>query len=325
MSLIDTAKVYSFSFNDAANYGLNVKDLINNKVSREDLIKLFAIITEKDYNLKNDDKRAYDTLVRSAGLYVLSKGEMFDFGHLNKDFIPDNSQYGINLFHHKKIKFPYSYQVFHSTYDAYDDTLESDKVFKDLKGVIFHIFNVIYVKEDTQYYYMIEIRFTCLRNVFVVQIKIVGKSKLELKDDKSEVQYLIGQEDYKRLNEEQVFFTLTSIEVPVALNYALNIRGISAKREDYSKLNKTRVKCGKMPIPAYNKIDLTTYIRACSNHNDHTSDRNSPRPHLRRGHIRHFSDGSTSWIRDTVVALGNGDASNIAQRKKYSSKIDKNN
>lgn len=83
------------------------------------------------------------------------------------------------------------------------------------------------------------------------------------------------------------------------------------------KLNKHRVKAGKLPIPAHWRVNTGPYVTALETRGQRrtsgTGDRHhaSPVPHLRRGHVRHLHErhgGGTTWVRDAVVNLTDPDA-----------------
>jgi hypothetical protein len=76
------------------------------------------------------------------------------------------------------------------------------------------------------------------------------------------------------------------------------------------KLNRTRAKNGKPHIPPYWAVRAEHYVTALGQRGKpglalggHHA---SPRPHLRRGHIRHLQSGSTVWIKDALVMLKEG-------------------
>jgi len=84
----------------------------------------------------------------------------------------------------------------------------------------------------------------------------------------------------------------------LTLSMALNIKGLKRHNEPAPiKLNEKRARSGKPPIDAVTRIDLTPL-------HDHWCGKGSggeKAMHWRRGHIRHFADGSQSWVRDCLV------------------------
>jgi hypothetical protein len=73
------------------------------------------------------------------------------------------------------------------------------------------------------------------------------------------------------------------------------------------KLNKHRLASGKVPIPGHITVDAARYTTAIRETHDREragtphDGRSSPRPHLRRGHLRRLESGKTVVVRDCVV------------------------
>lgn len=91
--------------------------------------------------------------------------------------------------------------------------------------------------------------------------------------------------------------------------------GVGVDRiEADEKLNKARVKSGKDAIPGHWQVHTEQYVTAIgrgkrTRSEDQGGHHASPRPHLRRGHIRHKSDyhgGGEVWVRDALVMLKDG-------------------
>jgi hypothetical protein len=90
--------------------------------------------------------------------------------------------------------------------------------------------------------------------------------------------------------------------------------GVPVRRiETDAKLQRARIKSGKPAIPPHWQVDAADYITALrprSVRGDSLGGHHaSPRPHLRRGHLRHLHErhgGGTTWIRDALVNLKDG-------------------
>ena len=85
--------------------------------------------------------------------------------------------------------------------------------------------------------------------------------------------------------------------------YAINCQGlIEIEPKDFTKLNKSRQKKGKVPLKDYSiiKIKLTEQEKA---ERKAGGSHNSPRKHLRRGHFRHLPE-KVVWVRNCVVGTG---------------------
>jgi hypothetical protein len=66
------------------------------------------------------------------------------------------------------------------------------------------------------------------------------------------------------------------------------------------KLNRARIKRGKLPLSDYHIINLARRSRVAPLLDGETAERNGPRLHFRRGHWRHFVSHKT-WIKWTLV------------------------
>jgi|GEM_PF-2325022 len=69
-------------------------------------------------------------------------------------------------------------------------------------------------------------------------------------------------------------------------------------------LNASRLKKKKTPFFSYKILDLETASRVLTRTNREDDDvgaRNSPRIHLRRGHVRKYEDGSLIWVNPCIV------------------------
>ena len=74
------------------------------------------------------------------------------------------------------------------------------------------------------------------------------------------------------------------------------------------KLNKKRLSKGKLPLPGYRKVVISTYNnkRYLNHNNSPCSGKTPPREHLRRGHIRKYESGMKIWINNTIIGAGRG-------------------
>lgn len=74
-----------------------------------------------------------------------------------------------------------------------------------------------------------------------------------------------------------------------------------------AKLQKSRARSGKPPIPSYDRVDSKPYVTAMMLRGRPRAGDNaggthaSPVPHIRRGHLRTYASGVQSFIRDTLV------------------------
>jgi hypothetical protein len=87
-------------------------------------------------------------------------------------------------------------------------------------------------------------------------------------------------------------------------------KGVEVRREHApAALNASRVKSGKPPLPSFWRVNSAQYTTAIRE--THEMDRGprphaSPRPHLRRGHLRNLGKGRVVPVRDCVVGVADG-------------------
>lgn len=78
-----------------------------------------------------------------------------------------------------------------------------------------------------------------------------------------------------------------------------------------SRLNKKRIKKGKLPFFDYHVLTVNRHLKSVSN--TQNINHRSPRQHIRRGHIRHYKDGRKIFIQSCIV----GDSDNGLIKKDY--------
>jgi hypothetical protein len=86
----------------------------------------------------------------------------------------------------------------------------------------------------------------------------------------------------------------------------LQTRGVQRETIDApERLQRARVKSGKLPIPSYDRVHVESYVTALSASLSHKANGDgkhaSPRWHLRRGTVRNYQSGARSIIMDTLV------------------------
>jgi len=118
--------------------------------------------------------------------------------------------------------------------------------------------------------------------------------------------------------------TIHDISMPVAaFRMLLSTRGVPVKRNAApEKLNKARAKLGRSPIPGYWSVDATRYATALREtrrmeHEDHGGTHASPRPHLRRGHVRRLSETRTTVVRSAIIGFKGAEEANVFMRSHY--------
>lgn len=95
-------------------------------------------------------------------------------------------------------------------------------------------------------------------------------------------------------------YTLSGVAKVMDLSMLLNTKGIPKRSEPVPvKLNQKRARSGKPPLDAVTYVDLSR-LTTTSNHPG-SSAGHGKSMHLRRGHIRHYDDGSVTWVRDAII------------------------
>jgi hypothetical protein len=101
----------------------------------------------------------------------------------------------------------------------------------------------------------------------------------------------------------------------LSLTMMLATRGIPLRKDAVSrKLNQKREKSGKPPLAAVTYVDAARYYQALEN-TERGQSHASRVPHLRRGHPRHYPNGYTRWIPDSLVNCRSLDE--ISPRDRY--------
>jgi hypothetical protein len=93
-------------------------------------------------------------------------------------------------------------------------------------------------------------------------------------------------------------YTLTAVARLMALCMVLNTKGIKKHTEPVPvKLNAKRARSGRSPLPSVTYIDVASLAQSAQR----TGTGREMPMHFRRGHIRHYDDGTVTWVRDTIV------------------------
>ena len=110
--------------------------------------------------------------------------------------------------------------------------------------------------------------------------------------------YTISGDTENQEAQEQMFETFEDIAVFLTILRCKNIKHV--KHTPNVKQQKKRRKSGKIPFFSYYTVPIgpkKIYITE----NQDLVKRRSPRVHLRRGHIREYKLGKTTWVNHCVV------------------------
>lgn len=93
-------------------------------------------------------------------------------------------------------------------------------------------------------------------------------------------------------------YCLQCVAKVMQLSLLLNTKGIVKRFEPApAKLNAKRARSGKPPLDSVTYVDLN-HLNFGGSGEGKGGERSM---HFRRGHIRHYNDGSVTWVRDTIV------------------------
>lgn len=124
-------------------------------------------------------------------------------------------------------------------------------------------------------------------------------------DHETDPRFVEAMKSIKDVDSAAAANVLDPVMVALAILNTKNVRSETITAPD--KLAKARARSGKPVIPPYRKIHSEPYVTAIMSRQertariDHGGTHASPAPHIRRGHIRHYSSGERTFIADTLV------------------------
>lgn len=224
-----------------------------------------------------------DTIIKATGIM-----QVFDFGDFDQLSGSVDTTLAAELWHRKLLRppFPVTMMTFKTrgnriTLIVMDDIEVEDnaKGYGCRHGTAFAL--ITQHGEEGDGHYAVADAFTWFEVPDGLHVKAgaVELSKCEGETDESFQQY-----------------TLTAAARLMTLCMLLNTKGVPRRYEpEPIKLNKKRALTGKPPLSAVTYIDLSRVSLGGTGHGGEKC------MHLRRGHIRHYTDGSAVWVRDCVV------------------------
>ncbi len=134
-----------------------------------------------------------------------------------------------------------------------------------------------------------------------LEVKVIRDQEFSLKES--------VWNGYERAAE---FLTVSVLELCEALSCS-NVDSEVIETIDQRK-NERRIRQGKLPLYETRRLVIKAPLtRSAGNSAGGVSDRQGPREHLRRGHIRRMQDGRRIWVQSCVV----GNRENGAIKKSY--------
>lgn len=251
-------------------------------------------------------------------ILVVHQGEWFDFGSLTNDLFLERTLDAIPLMANGLLRMPYECTIFTHTFKF--DTNESreenylyqEPWMQDFYLVVDPRMSDLDIPEVKDHNFLImEFRIEifehlgwCLMPRIVVGTSFTPTSSVA--SYRAEVFFNPLELDDAKLSRE-----VNSACDPVAvLNIVLNTKNVRLDRIEIDpKLNRARERQHKPPLKSYTIVHTNEYISAMREgvRMAVAGTHASPRPHLRRGHIRHLAAGKEVWIHDTIVNAHKGE------------------
>lgn len=234
-------------------------------------------------------------------LYAVSAGRLFDLGHLPNALIKKEAERAGKLFGSGHIGHPFreAYAIFH--------TWEDGGSLYVVDPIDWHAFTKGAVPPGT----------FIVREALAAMFR--GRRVLMLGDCAHAAVDSVGRNYIGRVGRSSLVTAFRLLEPErgamcsvvdpvVATMLLLATDGIAVERiRAPEKLNKVRVRTGKLPIPAHWQVRTAEYVTALGGHKHRGEPQGGhyarPIPHLRRGHVRHLPTGKTTWVRDALVNL----------------------
>ncbi len=120
-------------------------------------------------------------------------------------------------------------------------------------------------------------------------------------------QGLIDQVGASHSEENGLKDSLDEVLAAVTLMAALSCSNVGLQDVPApDKLNKKRLKSGKLPLYGYKSVVVLTAQAGFGNEDLGGHEQRGVRSHLRRGHIRRLGDNRRIWIQSTIVNAGKG-------------------
>jgi hypothetical protein len=251
-------------------------------------------------------------------ILVVHQGEWFDFGSLTNDLFLERTFDAIPLMANGLLRMPYECTIFTHTFkfDAVapsnENYVHQEPWMQDFYLVVDPRISDLDIPEAKDHDFLImEFRIEIFQHLgwCLMPRIVVGTSFTPTSSDASyraEVFFNPLELDDTKLAKE-----VNSACDPVAvLNIVLNTKNVRLDRIEISpKLNRARERQRKPPLKSYTVVHTNEYISAMREgvRMAAAGTHASPRPHLRRGHIRHLVSHKEIWIHDTIVNAHKGE------------------
>ncbi len=238
--------------------------------------------------------------------------EQFTFGRLPSKIIGDAQNDGLSFVEADLFQLPYSTCLYRASI-----------VYPNGDVVGCTLLNVVAREEDPRERGIATVMFTHSCN-YVIATHSVNMLKVKaLPDGSRACEMLLPVEEFKFWKETMQTETGSPKQEDIAegsmamlgLTMILNTKGIRKERcEPPRKPNAARARAGRPLLPYSTRVYTDVYLRAAMDGPKGTHA--SPRPHLRRAHVRHYIRDGREWYTKVDAMLVNWDGAPL-QRGQY--------
>lgn len=274
----------------------------------------------------------HERLVASPNLYELFTGvfmksnlcpEVFNFGELAFNAIKDAEKEALDFIEHGHFTMPFDVCMmrvkirFNANEPPVGTTLLVTRAPKDAEGLA----TVLFVHSDTR---MVAVH--SINRLKVVRALHVYASveDIDPKDPRAvQLELPAGEHGFwkSRIQMNGVAPSLSNLcdgsMIAMGLVMILNTKGVAKERvAPATKPNAARKLAGKLPLPYITYVRTDIYNRAAA---PGTGTHASPKPHIRRAHIRHYAETQfkKAYTLPIAAMLVNYDGSPVAERLEY--------
>lgn len=295
---------------------------------RHHVVELVKQLTARLRNEFPGDDRLAAMFVTAQ--YMLTVAEWFSFGVLSNELMVKRAAHSLKLMDSGLIRMPYEFSIFSQTTNfGRNDPMEGHSGY--MQAFYFIADNML--RDDappaalppqptsdriTIMEFRVEI-FTDGTVLFLPRLHAQTNYKIIPGENKYSMNVVCNP---MRLPEKSLYAEATSVCDPVAImNVILNTKNLVTERVTIpKKVNEARERQKKPRLMDYTVVRIDQY-RAALRETERMETKGthaSPRPHLRRGHIRHYDDHDV-WIRDMIVNAHKGGL----DREEYRVKVPK--
>lgn len=243
---------------------------------------------------------------------IATSSEYFTFGRIDESEVTRLGSERLRVMYHVGVRYPYKHCVFHALVLS-----KSQGRYVNMFQIVLDLTRGEELKAGINFRALIA-EFACMeskgdgRALFAPTVMVEVEDKMEDHTDfdklSLKVVVLFQNVRYEDNVEGEVKGERQARMVLVAnayMNMLLHTKGLKVERiQPAEKLNKARVRNGKRLLLPYTVVHTERFQSAVreTERMELEGKRASPKPHLRRGHPRHYKrDGKVIWVHDTII------------------------